>query len=269
MQSKIQSDKYQDTNHLPGRKWLFLGAVFSLSFLIYGSLIPFVLENKPLYIGWGEFLTLLSKGLYIRSRTDLGENYLLMIPPGFFLMGFVWLNRQELITKLLTVVAWFFCFGLSILVEFFQIFIVGRTPALSDILMQSLGSVTGILLWWIWGHKIWKHFFQNSIQGKPVGIADKILWLYLLVLFSYSIVPFDLTINPFAIYQKFKAGRILLIPFSFGYNSVFEFIYDVTIDAAVWIPAGFLLLFTGKKTPLKAFVWIILAVTGIEFAQIF
>ena len=255
--------------NLPGRRWLCILFLISLSFLIYGSLVPFIFIYKASNDALNEFLILLSQGFFVKSRTDLGENYLLMIPVAFFLMGVVWSNTQTLFNVILSGLVWVFCSFSSFVVEFSQMFIVNRTSAVSDILMQSLGAATGILFWWVWGHRLWEKFFLQSVHGKTIGTVEKILWIYLLILFGYNIVPFDLTINPFAISNKFKAGRVLLIPFSFGYNSAFEFIYAITIDTIVWIPVGFLILLRGKKTPLKAFVWVTIAVSGIELFQIF
>ena len=254
---------------LPGRQWLFLGAIASLIFLFYGSLVPLDYEYKPVGEAWSEFIALMSKGLNVRSRADLGENFLLMIPIGFFGMGAVWPGKCRTWRFPLAVIVWIICFSSSCTIEFAQTFFHGRTPSFSDILMQSIGSFAGITAWWLWGRKIWSRYFQSTHSRKSLSISEKILWIYLLALFGYNIVPLDVTLNPFAIYQKYKAGRIVLIPFGFSYNNVAEFVYAVTTDAIIWIPAGFLWVFTKGKKPLQAWCWSLAAITVIEVAQIF
>ena len=260
---------YLADKQLPGRKWLFLGITVSLLFLFYGSLVPLDYEYKPLGEAWSEFMGLMFKGLHVRSRADLGENFLLMIPIGFFGMGVVWPNERRIWRLPLTVVVWIICLSSSCTIEFTQTFFLGRTPAFSDILMQSIGSFAGITAWWLWGRKIWRRYFQSTHHRKSLSISEKILWIYLLALFGYNIVPLDLTLNPFGIYEKYKAGRIILIPFGFSYDNVAEFIYAVTTDTAIWIPAGFLWVFTKSKKPLQAWLWSSAAVTIIEVAQLF
>ena len=217
---------------------------------------------------WADFINILSKGLYIRSRVDLAENFLLMIPAGFFGMGLVW-PAEKKGGFLFAFIPLIFCFFSSLCIEFSQIFFLGRTPSVSDILMQSLGSLAGVVAWWLWGHKIWRRYFSHPNYGKPIGLSEKILWLYLIILFAYNLIPLDLTINPFGIYRKLKAGRIILIPFTYSYSHVGVLLYNLVTDAVIWMPAGFLWVLTKGKKPFEAWSWTLLSVTAIEVAQLF
>lgn len=248
---------------------MFVGLILSLLFVLYGSLVPLDYVHRPFDQAWSEFMALLAKGLHVRSRVDLGENFLLMIPAGFFGMGLIWPPKHPVLKFPFAAVVVGGCFCSSVGAEFAQSFFTGRTPALSDILMQTLGSVTGIISWWLWGQKIWTRFFQSPNYGNSMGIFEKILWIYLIGLVGYNIVPFDLTINPYWIYQKYKAGRIILIPFSYGFRDVETLIYGLTTDAIIWIPVGFLWILTKGKRPFEAWFWTLLAVTAIEVVQLF
>lgn len=265
----IEDFRHAAAERMPGRKWLLLGAVGSLIFVLYGSLVPLDFQYRPIHEAWTEFKALLSAGFFIRSRADLGANFLLMVPAGFFGFGFLRPSGPRPWAIFLAATVWMMCLSASVAIEFVQVFFRGRTPAFSDILMQALGSSVGIAAWWLWGRKIWRRYFHTDVSGPPMGIAEKFLWVYLVTLFVYNIVPLDLTISPYEIYRKFKAGRIILIPFSFGYGSFPEFLYAVSTDIAVWVPAGFLWVFTGIKTPSKAWLWTFSAVTITEGVQLF
>ena len=272
--NKMRYDSLKPTTQpiferMPGRKWLLLGVVGSLVFVLYGSLVPLDFQYRPLHDAWTEFKALLSDGFFFRSRTDLGANFLLMVPAGFFGFGFLWSCRRDPWLFFFAVTVWIMCLSASVAVEFLQLFFRGRTPAFSDILMQAIGSAVGITAWWLWGWKIWTRYFRSSSSGPPMSMAEKILWIYLIALFGYNTAPLDLNISPYAIYQKFKAGRIILIPFSFEYKSAIEFLYAISTDVAIWIPTGFLLLLSGKKTPFKAWLWTLSAITITEGVQLF
>lgn len=261
--------KHIADDQLPGRKWLFLGAILSLMFLFYGSLVPLDYEYKSLGEAWLEFMAVISKGLHVRSRADLGENFLLMVPVGFFWMGAVWPSGRR---------AWIFPFAATVLVlcltsscviEFTQTFFRGRTPAFSDVLMQAMGSFAGIIAWRLWGYKIWILYFQRSSHSAATSRSTKILWAYLFVLIGYNIVPLDVTLNPYSIYQKYKAGRIVLVPFGFNYDHFKEFIYAITTDVLIWVPVGFLWCLAKFKKAIEACLWTLFAVIALETAQIF
>lgn len=270
----MKYDSQNAANHLigerlPGRTWLFLGATGSLIFLLYGSLVPLDYEYKSLNEAWTVFKALPFKGLHVSSRADLGANFLLMVPIGFFGMGFLWPSGRRIWAIFLAITVWIICFGFSCVIEFAQNFFRGRTPSFSDILMQAIGSSAGIIAWWLWGRKLWTRYFQTAFSAMSMNIAEKFLWVYLIALFGYNVVPFGLTINPIVIYQKFKAGRIILIPFGFGYSNFIEFVYAIATDVAIWIPAGFLWVLSGKKRPLKAWLWTVTAGIVVEVSQIF
>ena len=246
-----------------------MGVISSLLFLLYGSLVPLDFEYKPLEQAWSEFVGIMSRGLYVRSRVDMGENFLLMIPVGFCGLGLIWPDRHRVLVLPFAAVVCTCCFCVSFLIEFLQTFFIGRTPAFSDVLMQTLGSLAGVFAWWLWGVTIWVRFFQDSHSGKPFGIFEKLLWIYVIVVLLYNIIPLDLTINPFLIYNKYKAGRIVLIPFTYNYGQLSAFVYGVITDVIVWIPAGFLWVLTKGKKPMDAWLWTLFAVTAIEITQLF
>ena len=258
-----------DIDKLPARKWLFFCALFSLLFLCYGSLVPLDYQYKPLTEAWTSFVTILSEGFQVRSRADLGENFLLMVPVGFFGMGALWSNDRRKWILPLAMLLFLGCLASSFTIEFMQTFFRGRTPSLSDIFMQTMGALGGIIGWCLWGHKVWTLFFKSASQGRTVGRYTKILWVYLLVLIGYNLVPLDVTINPYSIYHKYKAGRIILVPFGFHYSDSAEFIYALITDILIWVPVGFFWCLAKSKKVAETCFWALTAVVALEVAQIF
>ncbi len=257
------------SNRLPKRKWLFFGAAGSLIFLLYGSLVPFAYQPISLHEAWEAFKALTLRGFEIRSRADLGANFLLMVPAGFFGMGLVWPNSRSLLGASLGILVWVVCLGFSFTSEFGQIFFLSRMPSLSDIAMQSMGSFAGIAIWWLWGPIIWARLFESNKRAGSMNPGEKILWAYLIVLILYNLIPLDVRISPVAIYHKFKAGRIILIPFTFVYDSFAEFVYSSVTDCLIWVPVGFLRVFSGRKRPFHAWLWTVTAVVAVEGVQVF
>jgi glycopeptide antibiotics resistance protein len=56
----------------------------------------------------------------------------------------------------------------------------------------------------------------------------------------YSILPLDLTISVGELYDKYKMGRMVLVPLSYGYGSFADLIYNVVVDLLVFVPVGML-----------------------------
>jgi VanZ family protein len=254
---------------LPGRKWLLLGAAGSLLFVLFGSLVPFAYQPVSLQEAWKAFEALAFDGLLVRSRADLGANFLLMVPAGFFGMGLVWGKGSPVLMGALGIGVWCVCLAVSFASEFGQIFFIGRTPALSDIVMQAIGSLAGIVAWCLWGRIIWVRLFENKSKVGAINAAEKILWGYLIVLIGYSVIPLDIRISPVAVYHKFMAGRLVLIPFGFDYESFTAFAYATVTDFLIWVPVGFLRILTGRKSTAQAWLWMVGAVVIIEGSQIF
>ncbi|MGD8388296.1 MAG: VanZ family protein [Desulfobacteraceae bacterium] len=218
---------------------------------------------------WEAFKTMALQGFKIRSRADVGGNFLLMVPAGFFGMGLVWARGGRFLNILIGVVVLIVCLAVSCISEFSQIFLRRRTSALSDIVMQTSGAVAGISAWFLWGRDIWRRLFERNEKEGSLSSAEKILWGYLIVLIFYHIAPLDVIISPVAIYHKFTAGRLVLVPFSFDYGSLAAFAYATVTDFLIWSPVGFLWILTGKKSPGQAWLWAVCAVTIVEAIQIF
>ena len=155
-----------------GRIWLIAGCFLSLSFLFYGSLVPLNYEPRPVVDAWQAFLQLASQSSGRISRTDLATNFLLTVPLGFFGLGMLVVQRHATRIWWRALMVWVFCLVAGMFVEFVQHFFPGRTPSVNDIFMQSLGSVTGIAVWWVWGARLWGSFFAHASSREALTLSQ-------------------------------------------------------------------------------------------------
>ena len=250
---------------MPQRNRLLLIGFFAyLLFVIYGSLVPLDFTPKSLAAAIERFKAIPYLDLGIHSRADWVANLLLMIPLGF-LMGNLWSPRARVAGAVLT--ALLIC-ALSLAIEFTQIFFPPRTVSQNDILAETLGGIIGALSWLRYGLPVKRYLLEWQQQRGRANQAEKLLWLYLLILLGYNTLPLDLTFSPAELHQKWLDGRINLIPFAFGYNGVLEWLYNLTTDVLIWVPVGLLGVLSARFTPAKALRWTLLAALGLELLQL-
>jgi glycopeptide antibiotics resistance protein len=168
----------------------------------------------------------------------------------------------------LTVFVWLVCLVVSFGVEFAQVFAVSRVSSASDILAQAIGSVVGLALWW-WKGEASLRWFQEwqHARGRTV-LAERVLWAYLVLLFAFNVLPLDLTISPVELYHKWKAGRIIFIPFSYPMETWADGLYGLIVDVLTWVPISLLALLSGRKTGAQAWRMTVLAALLLEGLQL-
>lgn len=120
------------------RSALALCAVVIAGVLV-GTLTPMPYHRTPpnaafvegyRYLSW-EFTTI----------RDMAGNLLLFVPVGFALwIAAVFVVRRSIATPL----AWSAAVALSVVIEWTQVFIPGRYPCASDVLMNAIGAVVGV-----------------------------------------------------------------------------------------------------------------------------
>ena len=121
-----------------------LAATFA-AFSAYGSFVPLDFKRIAVADAIDTFARTPLVPLARASRSDFITNVLLFVPIGFFLLGALGgLGRQAYWLFLPVVAA---CLGLSIAIEFGQIFVSGRTPSWNDVLAETIGGSAGAALW--------------------------------------------------------------------------------------------------------------------------
>ena len=240
-------------------------AALYLAFIAYGSFVPLHFTPRPLGEAWTVFQHAIPDRL---SRTDLAANFLLMAPFPFLLLGALPLGRSSRRRVPAAAITWALASVLGALIEFGQLYFPPRNPSLYDIGFQSAGAAAGALVW-LWGGPViagaWRRW--RTAYGAP-ALAEWMLVPYLAVLFFYNVMPLDLTPSPAEVHEKWKEGRVVLVPFSRMPDEPAQALFSVVGDIAVWIPVAALLVLSGRAGALFAFFLTILAASGVEGIQL-
>ncbi len=246
--------------------WLTLG--YS-AFVIYGSLVPLHFHPRPLGEAWEYFQRIPYLELDIGSRADWVANILLFVPLAYLWLGALWPNRGPIAKALASGFVLFGCIGLSVAIEFTQIFFPPRTVSLNDVIAESIGAIIGTVLWWSTGRRVMHWLAGWSQAHTPTGTAERFLYIYLFLLFGYSVLPLDLTISVVEIYHKWHEGKVLLVPFSAVYETGAQRAYALLADIAIWIPAAFLWKLSSPRPARKIVLYVLACATTIEVLQLF
>lgn len=242
-----------------------LGTIYLL-FVFYGCWVPLHFQYVPLADAWQVFSALPFLDQSIASATDWATNFLLLIP-----LSCLWAQRFEthrhgFFVRLSVLVA---CIALACFLEFSQLYFSGRTVSQKDILALSLGALAGVIVQSRWGASI-EHWLgmlwqRESHQARLI----RLLHVYLLVLFVFSVLPLDLTLSLVEIYHKWREGRVVLVPFSGLKGGPFDNAYETVTDLLIWVPVGLFWALERKSTLLKVAAVGWLAAGLIECAQLF
>jgi glycopeptide antibiotics resistance protein len=218
--------------------WLTLAF---LGLAVYGSLVPLHFRPLPVGAALARFREVLDGPVRIESRSDWVANILLFIPLGFLLTGTLAVDRSRRAgwtTALLVLPA---CTVLSAAIEFTQLFFPPRVSALNDIVAESFGGLLGTAVWLTAGQRL--TWCCRSLWADLGGreSAQSLLWAYLALLVLVQVVPLDLTISPGELYQKYKQGRVRLIPFADWLDNPVLGIGKCLTNMALFLPVGLFL----------------------------
>ncbi len=238
---------------------------FAVLFAVYGSLVPLNFHYRPWDDVWRQFVDQWqSYRPSVTSRTDWAVNILLFVPPAFLFLGVLWFRRFRFFSAVLLLPS---LLMLSLVIEGSQLYFPGRSSSFNDVLAQQIGTILGIVLWWWRGEAVclwWRRWRQ--VRGAA-SLAEQFLWLYLLILFGYHLMPLDLTISPVEIYHKWTAGRIRLWS-GFSGQDAAQIVYQLATDILLWAPVSLLWIVSKRRTPLQAWCWTVLAATALEIGQL-
>ena len=190
-------------------------AMLFVAFAAYGSFVPLRLRPVTLTDAVQRFATTPLIPLWRASKSDLVTNVLLFVPIGFFLLGAMADRSRRAATALaLPVVA--AGVGVSVAIEFGQIFVQGRTPSWNDVVAESLGCFIGATLWLAVGGPVVEWLAEAFHSESQSDRVYRILGAYVGIWAILGLLPFDFTVRPEELAQKFRAGRIVFEPFPEG-----------------------------------------------------
>ncbi|MCK5663524.1 MAG: VanZ family protein [Thiotrichaceae bacterium] len=254
--------------------WLLIISLFYTFFVIYGSLVPLQFQAIPFDTALARFKEIPYLNLGIHSRADWVSNILLFIPLTFFWMAYFSRTDQPKSSGRINLILAFTLLVLSTLlslsIEFTQLFFPPRTVSLNDLIAESIGGFLGIILYWQFGRYAISWLNNWEISHSGTNKFEQLLYLYLFILFGYSLLPLDLTISPIEVYHKWTEGKVYFIPFASSFSGdISENLYNFFADIAIWIPVSLLWVSSKKKTPSKAILWTWTTAFILEVLQLF
>jgi hypothetical protein len=216
-------------------RWPLPAALAYLLFPVYGSLVPLAWTPRDPGAAWAAFAALMAAPLAIRSQADFAANELLMAPFSFLMMGALAQCLRGATARLLGAALLLpLCGGIAVALEFAQMFFSGRDPAQSDVLAQSLGALLGLLAWVLVPAAFWAA--DSGAQQRQ----RRVFLLYLAGLVLYALMPLDLTVSASDLADKWRAGRVRLLPFSGWAAAPAASLTNFALDVGLWAVAAWL-----------------------------
>lgn len=251
------------------RRQFLLAAALYTTFAVYGSLVPLQYVDLPWDEAWARFRGIQYLQLGVDSRADWVANLLLYVPLTYLWTGVAWSEGRRLANGIGSTIVLAGGLGLSLAVEFTQVFFPQRTVSVNDVVAQSIGALLGCLLWHATGNSLLQWLQRAKAERAPLTWMERVLHVYLFVFLVYSLMPLDLTISPVELFRKWDAGRVLWLPFSARYDSVANGIYDLVGDALIWLPVACLWRLIGRHSTADVIAGVTLMAVGLEFLQLF
>jgi VanZ family protein len=255
-----------------GHYLIFLGGF--AAFALYGSLVPFQFKALGFAEALRIFAGILRRDIAIESRSDWLSNVLLALPLGYCATGALAVDRRGMTQyggQLPLVMLGCTCFAAGL--EFAQLWVPARTCSQNDIAAQAIGSAIGCAMWVIAGQRTTNWVRQLISAPSPQWRKHRLAQLYCLILFVYSVLPFDLSISPVEIYHKLHRGMVLFQPITadeFSKDRISETLTQVVMFATLGILVVGENLEVGLRRVLfRAFSWGLCLAMSIECAQLF
>ena len=231
-------------------KTLLLSALLVFVVLaIFGSLVPFDFTPMPFDEAAARIATALTAAPSLVSRIDFASNVILFIPIGVLLTGYLAIRRSRASGDVVDVwITLLVCVALSSAIEAVQVFLPSRTVSSSDIMGETLGGLIGAGVWILAGGLVWRACDRQHRKHQPhAPLTLVLLTSYLLLYAASQWLPFDITLEPSELGAKFRAGHIMLMPFTAGWTPTSERVTHWFVAALATAPLGALLVWFARR----------------------
>jgi glycopeptide antibiotics resistance protein len=242
-------------------------AFLFVAFAVWGSLFPFDVRPLPAADALALFWSAWQTGPPSWSRSDFASNVILFIPIGLFVNATIdtsWprLRGWSVVAVLVLVTL------LSSVLEFAQALVPWRTSSIVDVLAETIGASAGLVTWRIASRRIDASVATAHRFVRQASYVDRALLAYC-ALFSLAwLLPFDFTLRPNEIADKFQHKRLLL-PFTPSPDALSPAMLMLTCLAS--IPIGIAVLRFGGRTrhPIaRAMLLTVAAMLALETGQV-
>ena len=242
------------------------GALAAALFAAYISLVPFHFQALS-RAGLAEAL-LAALDWTVTSRANFLANVVLFIPIAFLAAGGLGLKRPVFlkVTGITGV-----CLVLSLVIESLQVFVPGRTPSIVDVAAQTAGVGLGLMMWGVLGKET-ERWLVRASRGGGISNIHSLAAGYVALRTISLLLPLDVTVSLSTLADKYRDGRIRVVPFQDPANV--GLIQDFTIDLILAAPIGAVavLAWTGRharRSVPAALALSVLYVCLLEASQVF
>jgi VanZ family protein len=143
-------------------------------FIFYGSLLPFEFRSIPFESITRHFLGLGQIETQLPSLTDWVTNIAIFIPLGFFGLGASARGTGRIPTTAGMFITLLGCIIISVGIEFSQIFFPPRNSSILDVIANTLGTLSGIVGWLLFGKKF-SALYQTVAALHQVDVRPPVL----------------------------------------------------------------------------------------------
>ncbi|MFP4104497.1 MAG: VanZ family protein [Phycisphaerae bacterium] len=206
-------------------------------FLLYGSTAPFRFIPTDLSNSIDRFWLNLSLTIGVWSHSDLVTNTIMFVPLSFAAMGTFSRRNDRWFQIVIVLLVLGTGLLFTVLLEYVQIFLDGRTPAIHDIIAQTIGSLIGVTLWFLAGRIVCRWLAAIHRRTSRATGLGRILAVYLVLVALYLLHPYNVTISVSQLWSKMKTGRVVLIPFQEPLGSL---LFSAGVEALLFAPVGWL-----------------------------
>lgn len=247
--------------------WLAWGVI---AFTFYVSLLPFRLEPVPLGPAVAYFVDIIGTWPQRVPRVNFLANLLLFVPIGFGLCGSRLAGGGRRLAAGTAAVALAAALATSLGAEFLQVFAPRRIVSLADVAAQMLGCGAGIAAWAVLGPEL-TAWLQDTYARTELDRVRRVLVAYAAVWVFVNLAPFDITLNPGRLLQRYREGDIVLVPFASARSAV-RLAWDAAVTLASAVPLGVLAVAGGhparRRTAARAAVLGVALLAAVEVAQV-
>ena len=253
----------------PFRRVYFAACAITLLLAAHISFVPFDfrLPDRPTLVQ--AYGAAMEPGIY--SRANFVANIVMFVPIGFFGAGLLGVHRRPFPAALAAMIA---VAGMallaSIVLEGVQVLLPRRTAAITDVVAQVIGTLTGITLFRSIGSTTtaWLRRARTRAADDP---ALPLLQVVSAIFVVTSLAPLDVTLSGSTLARKFRDGGIRLLPFSEAAGS--DMLPAIISDLAMAAPIGALALLmvsTESKSRRVATAWVagMFVISAVELCQV-
>jgi glycopeptide antibiotics resistance protein len=216
--------------------WLLLAWVL---FICYGSWVPLNFHPRDPAQAWAALWQWSISHAAQGQRLDTAVNVLLTVPLAFGL-ALLWAGPGSRVPSVARAAIVLLVFALSLLVEWGQGFLPGRSESLGDVLAQTVGTLLGLLLHRLFGRRAQARFAKLGGALDARSRVAQALHVYLALMLLFAVMPLDLTLDVGELYRKWREGRVIFVPFGALHGSLAESAYETFTDVLLWVPVGML-----------------------------